>query len=167
MSALGTFSEIDDVETDENLTAMADLVIRTTGVVIRYTAQQPEWTADSIPYEVRVLALEFARRVFNNPQVQSRIQTGPLGESYSPEELTGLSLKAKEEELLETFIPTEEGSMGDLNIIKSVRPDPIDFGPHINALRAPVYGLGGGLVNGKMPTTSIPSLSHYLGVEQI
>jgi len=166
MSALGTFSEIDGIEADENLTAMADLVIRATGVVIRYTAQQPEWTADSIPYEVRVLALEFARRVFNNPQVQSRIQTGPLGESYSPDELTGLALKPAEEELLETFIPVEEGSLGDLSIIKSVRPDPIDFGPLNNALRAPVFGLGGGLVNGKMVTTSLPSLAKYLGVEQ-
>lgn len=168
MAELGTFAEVDGVEEDENLREMADLVIRATGVIIRFTAKktETEWTSETAPYEVRILALEFARRVFNNPQVQQRIQTGPLGESYSPDELTGLALKESEVSMLETFITEDEGSMGDLNVIKAVRPDPLEFGPNDNALRAIVYGLGGGLVNGKMPTTILPSMAKYLGVEQ-
>ena len=166
MSELGIFAEVEDIENDDNFRDMADLVIRSTGVIIRFTAQQPEWTAETIPYEVRVIALEFARRVFNNPQVQQRIQTGPLGESYSTDELTGMALKDSEVETLETFIPEEEGSLGDLAVVKSVRPDPLDYGPNNNAVRAIVFGLGGGLVNGKMPTMPLPSLAKYLGVER-
>ena len=163
---LGVFSEVDDLENDENLRDMAELVVRAVGVLIRYTAKQPDWTAENIPYEVRVISLEASRRIFGNPAVQQRIQTGPLGESYSPDELTGLALKDSEVSMLETFIPEEEGSLGDLAVVKSVRPDPLDYGPNNNAVRAIVFGLGGGLVNGKMPTMSLPSLAKYLGVER-
>lgn len=163
---LGVMAEVDDLENDENLRDMAELVVRSVGVLVRFTAQRPEWTIDNIPYEVRVLALEASRRIFGNPQVQQRIQTGPLGESYSTDELTGMALKDSEVETLETFIPEEEGSLGDLAVVKSVRPDPLDYGPNNNAVRAVVFGLGGGLVNGKMPTMSLPSLAKYLGVER-
>src|SRR5699024_8543862 len=120
--------------------------------------QQPDWTIENIPLEARVIALDFARRVFNNPQVQQRIQTGPLGESYSPDELTGLSLKDSEEALLATFMDGEEGDVGSLRVITGVREDKLPaFG---NRVWSTALGLGRNdyfiLMNG---------LGKYLGIE--
>lgn len=140
MSELGVFAEVGDLDESSNLHKLADTVIRSTGVMVRYAAQQPEWTVDNVPLEAKVIALDFARRVFNNPQVQQRIQTGPLGESYSPDELTGLALKDSEEALLATFIDGEEGDLGDLGIISVVRPDKLP--PFDNRVWAPALGLG-------------------------
>lgn len=161
MSELGIASEVGTIDEDSNLYQLADLVIRTTGVIIRYAAGQNEltWTSENVPYEVRVIAVDFARRVFNNPQVQQRIQTGPLGESYSTNELTGLALKDNEEALLATFQPKEDTGLGSLNIIQSARPDPLGD-PRDNRLLAPVSGMGRGDMR-----LSIPSLAKYLGVE--
>lgn len=159
---LGIASEIEGLEGEEsNLRDLADLIIRGTGVLIRYAAQKGEddWTVENIPYEVRVVAINFARRVFNNPQNQQRIQTGPLSESYAPEELTGMELKDSEEELLATFIDGAEGDLGGLGVISVVRPDPLQS-HQANYIMAPVLGLGGGFVP-KMP---LASLAKYLGV---
>lgn len=140
MEELGIMSEVSDLDESSNLYKLADTVIRATGVMVRYAAQQPEWTTENVPLEARVIALDFARRVFGNPQVQQRIQTGPLGESYSPDELTGLSLKDSEEELLATFIDGAEGDLGSLSVISIVRPDKFD--PYDNRVWAPALGLG-------------------------
>lgn len=157
---LGIASEVEGLELDDsNLRDLADLIIRSTGVLIRFAAQQPGWTADELPYEARVVAINFARRVFNNPQNQQRIQTGPLSESYSPEELTGLDLKDSEEEILATFIDSKEGDLGGLGIISVVRPDPLQSS-QANYIMAPVLGLGGGFV----PKVPLASLAKYLGI---
>lgn len=158
MDELGIMSEISDLDESSNLYKLADTVIRATGVMVRYAAQQPEWTVENVPLEARVVALDFARRVFNNPQVQQRIQTGPLGESYSPDELTGLQLKDSEEELLATFIEGAEGDLGSLSVISIVRPDRFD--PYDNRVWAPALGLG-------RNDYYIPmnGLGKYLGIE--
>lgn len=158
MDELGIMSEISDLDESSNLYKLADTVIRATGVMVRYAAQQPEWTVENVPLEARVVALDFARRVFNNPQVQQRIQTGPLGESYSPDELTGLQLKDSEEELLATFIEGAEGDLGSLSVISIVRPDKFD--PYDNRVWAPALGLG-------RNDYYIPmnGLGKYLGIE--
>lgn len=158
MGELGIMSEVGDLDESSNLYKLADTTIRATGVMIRYAAQQPEWTVDNVPLEAKVIALDFARRVFNNPQVQQRIQTGPLGESYSPDELTGLSLKDSEEELLATFIDGEDGDLGSLSVISVVRPDRFD--PYDNRVWAPALGLGRNDYH--LP---LPGLGKYLGIE--
>ena len=158
MSELGVFAEVGELDESSNLYKLADLVIRTTGVMVRYAAQQPDWTVDNVPLEARTVALDFARRVFGNPQVQQRIQTGPLGESYSPDELTGLALKDSEEALLATFIDGEEGDLGSLAIISVVREDKLP--PFDNRVWAPALGLG-------RNDYFIPmnGLGKYLGIE--
>lgn len=158
MNELGTFAEVGDLDESSNLYKLADTVIRATGVIIRWTAQQPTWTVSTVPLEARVIALDFARRVFNNPQVQQRITTGPLGESYSPDELTGLALKEGEEAVLETFIDGEEGDLGSLSVISVVRPD--KFNPYDNRVWAPALGLGRN--DYYLP---LPGLGKYLGIE--
>lgn len=158
MEELGIMSEVGDLDPSSNLYKLADTVIRATGVMVRYAAQQPDWTAENLPLEARVIALDFARRVFNNPQVQQRIQTGPLGESYSPDELTGLQLKDSEEALLATFIDGGEGDLGSLAIISVVREDKMP--PFDNRVWAPALGLG-------RNDYFIPmnGLGKYLGIE--
>lgn len=162
---LGIAAEVDGLDAEESdLIDLANLIIRSTGVIIRYHAGgQNEWTSENIPYEVRVLAINFARRVFNNPQNQQRIQTGPLSESYDSEELTGMELKESEEALLATFVEGEEGDLGGLGVISVVRPDPVQS-HQANHIMAPVLGLGGGTVNGQAPRTTLPSLAKYLGI---
>ncbi len=158
LSELGIMSEVGTLDESSNLYQLAETVIRATGVIIRYAAKQPGWTSENVPLEARVIALDFARRVFNNPQVQQRIQTGPLGESYSPEELTGLALKESEEELLATFVDGAEGDLGSLSVISVVRPDRLE--PPSNRILAYMIGLGRNDAK-----VSLPSLAAYLGVE--
>lgn len=158
MPELGVFAEVGELDESSNLYKLADLVIRTTGVMVRYAAQQPTWTVDNVPLEVRTVALDCARRVFGNPQVQQRIQTGPLGESYGPDELTGLALKDSEEELLATFIEDEAGDLGSLSVISVVRPD--KFNPYDNRVWAPALGLGHN--DYYIPMSG---LNKYLGIE--
>lgn len=160
---LGIAAELEGLEGeegDENLRDLADLIIRCTGVLIRHAAQQSAWTSENIPYEARVVAINFARRVLNNPQNQQRIQTGPLGESYHADELTGMDLKDSEEELLATFIDGEEGDLGGLGIVSIVRPDPLQS-KQANFRMVPVLGLGGGSV----PRMPLSTLDKYLGVD--
>lgn len=160
---LGIAAELDDIddpEGDENLRELADLILRCTGVLIRHAAQQPSWTSENIPYEARVVAINFARRVLNNPQNQQRIQTGPLGESYHADELTGMDLKDSEEELLATFIDGEEGDLGGLGVVSIVRPDPLQS-RQANFRMVPVLGLGGGPV----PRMPLSTLDKYLGID--
>lgn len=158
LNILGIAAEAGDLADDENTRDLAELVIRATGVMVRYAAGRPDWSADTIPYEVRVVAISFARRVFNNPQNQQRIQTGPLGESYSPHELTGLELKSSEDALLATFAEVKEGDLGGLGLIEVVRSDPLG-----------IYADNRDLAMGrKFPARedmliSLPSLSKYLG----
>lgn len=159
IAVLGIASEAGDVANDENLADLADLIIRCTGVLIRHAAQRPEWTATDIPYEVRVVAINFARRVFNNPQNQQRIQTGPLGESYHPDELTGMALKDSEEALLATFAE-EEVNENFLGIVQVVRPDPLPFRRGYPR----DVGVGVGIGRGDY-RVSLPSFTGYLGVD--
>lgn len=151
---LGIFAEQD---ASGNTQELADLIIRMTGVVIRFTAKRPEWTADTIPYEVKVVALDFARRVFNNPQNQTRITTGPLGESYSAEEVVGLALLPHQEELLETFIPEDQSNTSSFWTVSAERPDTLRT--PVNYDLVPLHGLGQ-----NDDYTKIPSLTKYLGL---
>lgn len=154
VSELGVMAEYDDLELDERQSELAELVIRATGVMVRFTAGQPAWTAENVPYEAKVVALGFARRVFNNPQNQSRIQTGPLGDSYTTEELTGILPTDREIEILETF---KEDASGGLRVIEVQRSDELVGG--INYDLAQLMGLG---LNDEL--IRMPSLSKYLGI---
>ena len=98
--------------------------------------------------------------MLNHPQNQQRIQTGPLGESYHADELTGMDLKDSEEELLATFIDGEEGDLGGLGVVSIVRPDPLQS-RQANFRMAPVLGLGGGPV----PRMPLSTLDKYLGID--
>lgn len=151
---LGVLSEYDDLELDERQYALSDLIIRATGVMVRFAAGQPEWTSEDVPFEARVIALNFARRVMNNPQNQQRITTGPLGESYSTEELTGLMLTSREEALLETFISDGEGS---LSVIQVVRSDGFVGGTNYELAQLMGLGRDDELIR-------MPSLAKYLGI---
>lgn len=158
MDELGIMSEVGEIDETNNLYKLADTVIRAIGVMVRYAAQQPEWTVENVPLEARIIALDASRRCFNNPQTQQRIQTGPLGESYGPDELTGLALKDSEEELLATFIEDEAGDLGSLSVISVVRPD--KFNPYDNRVWAPALGLGHN--DYYIPMSG---LNKYLGIE--
>lgn len=151
---LGIMSEYDDLEMDERQNALADLVIRATGVMVRFAAKQPQWTAQNVPYEAKVIALGAARRVMNNPQNQQRITTGPLGESYTTDELTGLLLTEREEEVLSSF---DESSDGGLRVIETVRSDAMVGGTNYDLVQLMGLGLNDDLIR-------IPSLSKYLGI---
>ena len=151
---LGILSEYDDLVLDERQAALADLIIRATGVMVRFAAGQPEWTAETVPLEARVIARNFARRVMNNPQNQQRITTGPLGESYSTEELTGIMLTDREESLLETF---NEGGSGGLHVVSVVRSDAFQGGTNYELAQLMGLGLNDDLIR-------MPSLSKYLGL---
>lgn len=155
---LGVMSEVDDLDEQNNLYKLADLVIRATGVMVRHASQQPTWTVETVPVEARVININFARRVFNNPQNQQRIQTGPLADSYSTDELTGLLLTDSEEALLETFQDVEDGDLGGLGIISIQRPDPLP--PFDNRIFAPAQGLGNPAHPYYLPMSS---LGKYLG----
>lgn len=151
---LGILSEYDDLVLDERQSALADLIIRATGVMVRFAAGKPEWTAADVPLEAKVVALNFARRVMNNPQNQQRITTGPLGESYSTEELTGIMLTDREEALLATFADSGEGG---LSIISVVRSDELVGGTNYELAQLMGLGLNDELIR-------MPSLSKYLGL---
>lgn len=151
---LGIMSEYDDLEMDERQRALADLVIRATGIMVRFAAKQPEWTAQNVPYEAKVIALGAARRVMNNPQNQQRITTGPLGESYTTDELTGLLLTEREESVLSSF---DESSDGGLRVIEAVRSDSMVGGTNYDLVQLMGLGLNDELIR-------MPSLSKYLGI---
>lgn len=151
---LGIMSEYDDLEMDERQRALADLVIRATGIMVRFAAKQPEWTAQNVPYEAKVIALGAARRVMNNPQNQQRITTGPLGESYTTDELTGLLLTEREESVLSSF---DESSDGGLRVIETVRSDSMVGGTNYDLVQLMGLGLNDDLIR-------MPSLSKYLGI---
>lgn len=151
---LGIMSEYDDLEMDERQRALADLVIRATGIMVRFAAKQPEWTAQNVPYEAKVIALGAARRVMNNPQNQQRITTGPLGESYTTDELTGLLLTEREESVLSSF---DESSDGGLRVIETVRSDSMVGGTNYDLVQLMGLGLNDELIR-------MPSLSKYLGI---
>lgn len=151
---LGIMSEYDDLEMDERQHALADLVIRATGIMVRFAAKQPEWTAQNVPYEAKVIALGAARRVMNNPQNQQRITTGPLGESYTTDELTGLLLTEREESVLSSF---DESSDGGLRVIETVRSDSMVGGTNYDLVQLMGLGLNDELIR-------MPSLSKYLGI---
>ena len=151
---LGIMSEYDDLEMDERQRALADLVIRATGIMVRFAAKQPEWTAQNVPYEAKVIALGAARRVMNNPQNQQRITTGPLGESYTTDELTGLLLTEREESVLSSF---DESSDGGLRVIETVRSDAMVGGTNYDLVQLMGLGLNDDLIR-------MPSLSKYLGI---
>lgn len=151
---LGIMSEYDDLEMDERQRALADLVIRATGIMVRFAAKQPEWTAQNVPYEAKVIALGAARRVMNNPQNQQRISTGPLGESYTTDELTGLLLTEREESVLSSF---DESSDGGLRVIETVRSDAMVGGTNYDLVQLMGLGLNDDLIR-------MPSLSKYLGI---
>ena len=151
---LGIMSEYDDLEMDERQRALADLVIRATGVMVRFAAKQPQWTAQNVPYEAKVIALGAARRVMNNPQNQQRITTGPLGESYTTDELTGLLLTEREEEVLSSF---DESGDGGLRVIETVRSDAMVGGTNYDLVQLMGLGLNDDLIR-------VPSLSKYLGI---
>src|SRR5699024_350780 len=130
MDERGIMSEIADLDESSNLYKLADTVIRATGALVGSAARAPECT----------------------------VENGPLGESYSPDELTGLQLKDSEEELLATFIEGAEGDLGSLSVISIVRPDKFD--PYDNRVWAPALGLG-------RNDYYIPmnGLGKYLGIE--
>ena len=151
---LGIMSEYDDLEMDERQRALADLVIRATGIMVRFAAKQPEWTAQNVPYEAKVIALGAARRVMNNPQNQQRITTGPLGESYTTDELTGLLLTEREESVLSSF---DESSDGGLRVIETVRSDSMVGGTNYDLVQLMGLGLNDELIR-------MPSLSKYPGI---
>ena len=151
---LGIMSEYSDLEMDERQRALADLVIRATGIMVRFAAKQPEWTAQNVPYEAKVIALGAARRVMNNPQNQQRITTGPLGESYTTDELTGLLLTEREESVLSSF---DESSDGGLRVIETVRSDSMVGGTNYDLVQLMGLGLNDELIR-------MPSLSKYLGI---
>ena len=151
---LGIMSEYDDLVMDERQRALADLVIRATGIMVRFAAKQPEWTAQNVPYEAKVIALGAARRVMNNPQNQQRITTGPLGESYTTDELTGLLLTEREESVLSSF---DESSDGGLRVIETVRSDSMVGGTNYDLVQLMGLGLNDELIR-------MPSLSKYLGI---
>lgn len=151
---LGIMSEYDDLEMDERQRALADLVIRATGIMVRFAAKQPEWTAQNVPYEAKVIALGAARRVMNNPQNQQRISTGPLGESYTTDELTGLLLTEREESVLSSF---DESSDGGLRVVETVRSDAMVGGTNYDLVQLMGLGLNDDLIR-------MPSLSKYLGI---
>ena len=151
---LGILAEYDDLVLDERQAELADLIIRATGVMVRFAAGQPEWTAETAPFEARVTAMNSARRVMNNVQNQQRITTGPLGESYSTEELTGLMLTDREEALLATFADSGEGG---LSIISVVRSDELAGGTNYELAQLMGLGLNDELIR-------MPSLSKYLGL---
>lgn len=151
---LGIMSEYNDLEMDERQRALADLVIRATGVMVRFAAKRPEWTAQDVPYEAKVIALGAARRVMNNPQNQQRISTGPLGESYTTDELTGLLLTEREESVLSSF---DESSDGGLRVVETVRSDSMVGGTNYDLVQLMGLGLNDDLIR-------IPSLSKYLGI---
>lgn len=151
---LGIMAEYEDIEFDERQNALAELVVRATGVMVRWAAGHPEWTAEDVPLEAKVVALGFARRVLNNPQNQSRITTGPLGESYTTDELTGLLLSDRERELLESF---DESAGGGLNVIAVERSDKLVPGPNYDLAQLMGLGLNDDLIR-------MPSLSKFLGI---
>lgn len=151
---LGIMAEYEDLELDERQRDLADLIIRATGVMVRFAAKQPAWTAETVPYEAKVIALGAARRVMNNPQNQQRITTGPLGESYTTDELTGLLLSDREEAVLESF---DESDSGGFVVTAVERSDALVGG--INYDLAQLMGLG---LNDEV--IRMPSLSKYLGI---
>lgn len=151
---LGIMSEYSDLEMDERQRALADLVIRATGIMVRFAAKRPDWTAQTVPYEAKVIALGAARRVMNNPQNQQRITTGPLGESYTTDELTGLLLTEREESVLSSF---DESSDGGLRVIETVRSDAMVGGTNYDLVQLMGLGLNDELIR-------MPSLSKYLGI---
>lgn len=156
MDELGVLGEREEgLNEESNEYKLADAVIRMTGVLIRHRAQQPDWGVDNIPHEIRVVALNFARRVFNNPQNQQRIQTGPIGESYSAEELVGLAFQDWEAELVEAYV----SESGGLYVQPIGRSDALAGPPRADL--APLRGFGDGTV-----MAILPSLSDYLGIEK-
>ena len=151
---LGIMSEYEDLELDERQYELADLIIRATGVMVRLAAKQPAWTAETVPYEAKVVALGAARRVMNNPQNQQRITTGPLGESYHTDELGGLLLTEREEAILETF---DESGSGVFVVTPVVRSDKMVGGTNYDLVQLMGLGLNDDLIR-------MPSLSKYLGI---
>lgn len=153
---LGIMAEEDDAGTSDRA-ELAELIIRCMSVLARFYAKQPDWTAETTPYEARITVLSACRRVFNNPQNQQRIQTGPLGESYHADDLTGLEFKDSEQALLATFEDGEDGDLGSLSIIAVKRSD--DIARFSNADLVYTRGLSSG------HKIWLSSLSKYLGLE--
>jgi hypothetical protein len=152
VAELATFVQA-DVEDDDLFTLN---ILSYTGIIIRAAAQQPTWTDETIPMEIRVFAIKFAARVWNNPLNQQRRNVGPIGDSYAIQELSGLALTAEDIAFLEGFLPDGSASNGVWSL-KISRPD--EFTGVYEGNYVPVSNMGLGNV-----LEPFPSLHQYLRI---
>ena len=77
-----------------------------------FLAQQPLWTVDTVPIDVKMLTIRVIRRTYVNPDSEVQTGIGPISSRILDEAALAAAFTDSEIKLLETKIPDGSGQDG-------------------------------------------------------
>lgn len=77
---------------------------------LRFLAGHPEWTRETAPYDVKVIALWMVKRTYTNPDQETSTTIGPIGSRVLDDAALGMALTETEAATLKAYKDAVNGS---------------------------------------------------------